>query len=69
VEFNGAIVKKNFSGHSHPVTRDYEVVDCDNCDGVVKMPKVYEPGTIIFDCPHCGHLHEFEVVYEDEDGV
>lgn len=33
------MMKTEFSGHSHPITRDYDILRCDKCKELMEIPK------------------------------
>ena len=47
------------------VWKDYDVLRCVHCNGVIKVPLT----VMAFGCPHCGKENKFEVITEATSGV
>ena len=50
------------SPESSEVFKDYDTLRCDECQGIMKVPKT----DLTYRCPHCGCKYKFEMVEEDE---
>lgn len=50
----------SFEGHSHPVTRDEDIVRCDECKELMRIPKE----DLMHRCTNCGT--EYRFAFEEE---
>ncbi len=51
------------SPESSEVLKDYDTLRCENCNGVMMVPH----DVFVFECSHCKHTHEFEMVEENDE--
>ncbi len=51
------------SPESSEVYKDYDTLRCDNCNEIMTVPH----DVFVFECSHCKHTHEFEMVEENDE--
>lgn len=50
------------STHQPNIWKDYDVLRCVECQGIMKVPKK----NMTYRCPHCDREYKFEMVEEED---
>jgi len=54
-------MQDHFEGHAHPIFRGYELIRCEKCKELMKVP--FED--MQFECQNCSNVIVFEVEEEE----